>query len=215
MANQPPLPSPPPRKRGRPKKDDSAFSDTRERLIRYGIETLTEQGYASTGIDKILKAMGVPKGSFYHYFKSKEDFAAAVIMGYGDYFAKKLDRWLRAPDRLPLDRLNDFITDAKNGMERFDYRRGCLIGNLGQELGSTQDTLRPLMENVFQDWEGRVEKCLLEAQEKQQISAQHDCRALAAFFWIGWEGAILRAKLVRSNEPIDTFCTHFFKIISL
>lgn len=198
------------RGRGRPPKTDGSHQQTRERLVRCGIEILTEQGFASTGIDKVLKAVNVPKGSFYHYFSSKDDFGRAVIEGYADYFAKKLDRWLLNTARQPLDRLKDFIEDAKSGVKRHDFKRGCLIGNLGQELGGTHDAFRDSLDAVFIDWQARVEHCLDEAKRADQISKQANTAKLAAFFWIGWEGAILRAKLVRSTQPLDLFADAFF-----
>lgn len=202
-----------PRKRGRPPKTDDARRVTRERLVRRGIALLTERGFAATGIDAVLKAEGVPKGSFYHYFASKDDFGRAVIDGYAAYFAAKLDRWLLNEARSPLDRFRDFIADAKSGMTRHAFTRGCLVGNLGQELGGTHDGFRGPLEAVFLDWQTRVEDCLRAAQAAGEIAPDADCAALAAFFWIGWEGAILRAKLVRSTQPLDLFADTFFHIL--
>ena len=91
-------------RRGRPPKNTRDNSDTKAELIRSGLEQLTENGFASSGIDPILKKVGVPKGSFYHYFASKEAFGLAVIESYANYFAKKLDSCL-------LDQCN-FSTNA-------------------------------------------------------------------------------------------------------
>lgn len=198
------------RGRGRPPKADGSHRETRTRLVRCGIEILTEHGFADTGIDKVLKRVKVPKGSFYHYFSSKDDFGRAVIEGYAAYYAQKLDRCLLDEAHRPLDRLRNFIANAKAGMARHDFRRGCLVGNMGQELGGTHDGFRPLLEAVFIDWQMRVERCLDAAKDVGELSPQADCARLAAFFWIGWEGAILRAKLVRSNGPLDVFADTFF-----
>ncbi|MCW8916584.1 MAG: TetR/AcrR family transcriptional regulator [Magnetovibrio sp.] len=199
------------RKRGRPPKEVGGRGVTRECLVRKGIELLTAHGYASTGIDKVLKAVGVPKGSFYHYFSSKDDFGRAVIDGYGAFFAAKLDKWLLDETSAPLQRLRNFVDDAKAGMERYEFRRGCLIGNMGQELGGTHDVFRGQLEAVFLDWQSRIENCLIAAQDAGEISSNADCAELAAYFWIGWEGAILRAKLVRSTRPLDLFTNAFFQ----
>lgn len=209
-SSQPTPGAPIKRGRGRPPKSDDARRETRERLVRCGIETLTEKGFASTGIDEVLKKVSVPKGSFYHYFSSKDDFGRTVVEGYATYFAAKLDRWLLNERRAPLDRLSDFIQDAKDGMVRHGFKRGCLIGNMGQELGSTHDVFRSQLEGVFLDWQGRVERCLNDAKDAGELTPDADCSALAAYFWIGWEGAILRAKLVRSTGPLDLFSDAFF-----
>ena len=205
-----PLTEPSKRGPGRPPKVDGSRLATRERLVRAGIEILTEQGFASTGIDAVLKRVGVPKGSFYHYFASKEAFGHAVIEGYAAYFARKLDRWLLDETRAPLGRLRDFVADGKAGLRRFGFRRGCLIGNLGQELGGTHDSLRVPLEAVFRDWQGRVARCLDDAVAAGELPPETDTARLAEIFWIGWEGAILRAKLVRDTTPVDLFAEHFF-----
>jgi len=198
------------RKRGRPPKTDGARPATRERLVRCGIAILTEKGFATTGIDEVLKRVGVPKGSFYHYFSSKDEFGRAVIEGYAAYFGRKLDRWLLDETQAPLQRLRNFVADGTRGVERFEYRRGCLIGNLSQELASTHDGFRQLLEAVFLSWQARVQRCLEQARAAGEISAGANCEQLAAYFWIGWEGAILRAKLVRSSAPMHLFAASFF-----
>lgn len=204
-----------PRRRGRPPKSDGTRDETRTRLVRRGMEILTEHGYACTGINDVLNSVGVPKGSFYYYFSSKEDFGRAVIGAYADYFANKLDRWLLNEERAPLDRLRDFVADGKRGMERHNFRRGCLIGNLGQELAGSNDQFRESLEAVFKDWQASTERCLLEAKHRDEIAENSDCKKLAEFFWIGWEGAILRAKLAHSNEPLDIFENAFFSSLEM
>ena len=130
------------RRRGRPPRQREDLADTHELLLRAGLEVLTEKGFSATGIDEILGRAGVPKGSFYHYFASKEAFGLALIERYGEFFARKLDRHLGNRGLPPLERLQAFVDDARAGMARLDYRRGCLIGNLGQEMGALPESFR-------------------------------------------------------------------------
>ncbi|PWC91115.1 TetR/AcrR family transcriptional regulator [Azospirillum sp. TSO5] len=203
------------RRRGRPPKQDGAHQATRERLIRTGVAILTEKGLSAVGIEEILIAAGVPKGSFYYYFGSKEEFGGVLIVAYASYFARKLDHWFMNEARLPLERLRDFIEDAKAGMARHGFRRGCLVGNLGQEMGTLPEPFREKLHDVFLDWQARTARCLQAAKEAGQIAAHEDCDHLAAFFWIGWEGAVLRAKLERSPAPLDAFARGFFAALRL
>jgi TetR/AcrR family transcriptional repressor of nem operon len=83
-----------PRKRGRPAKAVGDYRETRETLCRAGVAALTEKGFSATGIDEILKSVGVPKGSFYHFFASKEAYGSELITLYARYFVRKLDRFL-------------------------------------------------------------------------------------------------------------------------
>jgi TetR/AcrR family transcriptional regulator, transcriptional repressor for nem operon len=142
----------PSRRRGRPPKDGRAQAGTKQKLLRSGVAILTEKGFASVGLDELLGSVSVPKGSFYHYFASKDEFGLALIDAYAAYFAAKLDRWFTDETRSPLQRLNDFVVDAKAGMARFEFRRGCLVGNLGQEMGVLPESFRARLHGVFLDW---------------------------------------------------------------
>ncbi|HEV7440177.1 MAG TPA: TetR/AcrR family transcriptional regulator [Methylobacterium sp.] len=215
MASEPALDIlPPPRRRGRPAKLIAGYGETREALLRAGVAALSEKGFSATGLDEILRAVGVPKGSFYHYFPSKDAFGAALIERYAAYFAGKLDRRLLDEGRAPLQRLRDFVADARSGMARHDFRRGCLVGNLGQEMGALPEPFRRKLHGVLLDWQARTARCLAAAQAAGEIGPEADCAALAAYFWIGWEGAVLRAKLERSPAPLDLFAETFLAGLS-
>jgi TetR/AcrR family transcriptional repressor of nem operon len=191
----------------------NGYSDTREALLRAGVAALTEKGFGATGIEEILREASVPKGSFYHYFGSKEAFGAELIERYAAFFASKLNRFLRNPSRKPLQRIKDFVEDADSGMARYDYRRGCLVGNLGQEMSALPESYRQQLCDVFADWQYRIAECLRLAQVDGTLSASADPDHLAEFFWIGWEGAVLRAKLARSGSPLYIFAGGFFRLL--
>ena len=197
-------------RRGRPPKARDGVLETRELLLRAGLEVLTEKGFAAAGLDEILRRGGVPKGSFYHHFDSKEAFGAELIERYAAYFVRKIERHLGDASLSPLTRLRSFVAGAHAGMARHDFRRGCLIGNLGQEMGALPESFRARLLGVFADWQARFARCLKAAQDAGELSRESDCDELAAFFWIGWEGAVLRAKLERSGAPLELFGRVFF-----
>ena len=191
-------------RRGRPPKQ-SMNIDAKALLIRSGLEHLTEYGFTASGIDAVLKRAGVPKGSFYYYFSSKEAFGKELIANYNAFFAKKLDAHLLDERYPPLERLERYVLDAQKKMKKYNFRRGCLIGNLGQEIDSLPESYRDILVDVFLGWQQRVQVCLHSAQERGQISTNVDCKQLAEYFWIGWEGAVSRAKLTKSVEPLTCF----------
>jgi TetR/AcrR family transcriptional repressor of nem operon len=201
------------RSRGRPRKDLVEYEECRERLIRVGVELLTEKGFVSTGLDEIVKKAGVPKGSFYAYFESKETFGLVLIDRYAQYFNSKLDKCYLNPARSPLERIGDFMTEARENLARFDFLRGCLIGNLGQEMAVLPGAYRQKLIDVLCVWQTKTETCLLAAQKLGDISLDINCAKKAEVFWIGWEGAILRAKLERGAGPVDAYAEDF--LISL
>lgn len=190
---------------GRPPRATGSREDTRAALLRQGMAMLTERGFNSVGIDEVLRAVGVPKGSFYYYFSSKDDFGLATLESYADYFARKLDRHFLDTALPPLARIAAFVADAERGMARHQFRRGCLVGNLGQEMSALSEPFRLRLEAVFQDWEARLAACLQAAVAAGELAADTDCARWAVFFWTGWEGAVLRARLAADGAPLRLF----------
>ncbi|MDZ5457518.1 acrylate utilization transcriptional regulator AcuR [Azohydromonas lata] len=199
-----------PRRRGRPARDIEGYGQTREALVRAGVVALTSKGFTATGIDEILRGVGVPKGSFYHYFGSKEAYGAELIDRYAEYFARRLDGFLLDESQAPLQRLRNFTGDAQTVMARHGFERGCLVGNLGQEMGALPEAFRQRLMDIFDDWQARTAHCLAAAQAAGELSPAADVARLAAYFWIGWEGAVLRAKLERRAAPLQLFADVFF-----
>ncbi|MBU2318557.1 MAG: TetR/AcrR family transcriptional regulator [Gammaproteobacteria bacterium] len=200
-------------RRGRPKKQPVDALDTREALLRAGMLILTESGFIRSGIDPILKSIGVPKGSFYHYFSSKEAFGLAVLERYRRYFEAKLDDFLLDEVFSPLERLQRFAQDAQDGIVRHEFKRGCLVGNLEQESSLLSEAFREQLQATYQSWQARVATCLLESQKQGEIDLQGSIEETSQAFWIGWEGAVHRARLVKSTQPLSLFMRFFTQAI--
>ncbi|HET7774309.1 MAG TPA: TetR family transcriptional regulator C-terminal domain-containing protein [Burkholderiaceae bacterium] len=208
----------PRRPRGRPRKvlgDDNERSATRERLIRIGLEVLSETGWDATGIARVLQAAEVPKGSFYHYFASKDDFGLAVVAAYEAYFSERLARSFGNSELSVSQQLAAFIDAGRRGLIKHAFRRGCIVGNLGQELGGVNPAFRAALSGVFERWEAALAGALAAAQQAGALSPALDPAAAARFFWMGWEGAVLRAKLAASVQPIDDFETGYLQYLNL
>ncbi len=201
------------KKRGRPAKGGLGFDDTREALIRCGMELLTEQGFNNTGLDQILKKVNVPKGSFYHYFENKEAYGYVVLEEYSQFFIHKLNKHLSNTELSALDRLKAFIEDAIKGVERFEFKRGCLVGNLALELGSSHEQFREKLDTVFNEWKTLIAACLELAKTEGTLAQSADSDQLADFFWISWEGAVMRAKLTQNKQPMELFSQQFFTLL--
>ncbi|MCG8710763.1 TetR/AcrR family transcriptional regulator [Brenneria sp. 4F2] len=200
-------------RRGRPPKAKREFSDTREALIRSGLEVITETGYLSAGIEAVIKNISVPKGTFYHYFTSKHAFGVAVITAYGSFFAHRLDKYLLNTQSSPLQRMQNLVTHSGLAMAGHDFKRGCLVGNLLQESPLLPDDFPDMLKTILEDWERRVAQCLEEARLAGEIVTTTSSLSLARIFWSGWEGAVMRAKLFRSVEPLQQFWFFFLQSI--
>lgn len=196
-------------KRGRPPKNHSPNTDVKNIVIQSGIEMFAEKGYISSDICKILEKVGIPKGSFYYYFGSKEKFGLVVIQHYDNFISKQLDNYL-SYTALPFPkRLLAFCHMIKSEMEKYHWQRGCLVGNLIQDIVNLPISYYKILNNVISGWQKKVENYLLEAQKYKFISKNIDCRQMAIFFWMGWQGAIMQAKLTCSNQPLDIFISIF------
>jgi TetR/AcrR family transcriptional regulator, transcriptional repressor for nem operon len=189
--------------------------DTRTLLIEAGKELMYEKGYNNTGLQEVLARVGVPKGSFYHYFQSKEDFALDIIEYHGQFCRAKLDRILKNQDATPLTRLKNYCAEEKAELSARNIRKGCLIGNLSQEMADQSEALRTALSAVMALWRNRFTDCISEGQALGEISNAWPAEKMAELFLSGWGGAVMRAKSSKNLEPLETFVdlmfTHILK----
>ncbi|MDV6315222.1 TetR/AcrR family transcriptional regulator [Idiomarina sp. HP20-50] len=180
-------------------------NDTRQHIITIGADLISIHGFGSTGLNKILSEAQVPKGSFYHYFKSKNDFGLAVIETYAEEYEERMNETLGNETLRPVERLRSYLRGSVEDMKSCDFSKGCLIGNLGQELASQSPLFRERLDSIFSNWEQRIARCLDAAREAQQIEQDIDTEQMGAFILSGWQGALLRAKVQRSMLPLLRF----------
>lgn len=185
----------------------------RDKIIATGVDMVAISGFNATGIESILKAAGVPKGSFYHHFGSKENFGIEVINLFAERYAQKLHSFLDDQTVEPLERIRNYLEHSIEHLTQENFSKGCLIGNLGQELADQNERFRDRLAEVFGDWLALFANCLRQAQQAGSLNPQLDAQKLASFLLSGWEGAILRAKVMRSPEPLKQFVGILFTIV--
>ena len=183
---------------------------TKDLLLEAGKKTFLEKGYNNSGIEAILQEAGVPKGSFYYYFGSKEDFGLRVLDRFAECIGERQERILGDESVPPLDRLRNYCEVVSELFESDRCRKGCLVGNLSQEMADQSEIFRARLEEIFETWVDRYAKCLQEAQEAGEVAADLDAHDLAEFWLNSWQGAILRAKTMRSVAPLRTFLAVMF-----
>jgi TetR/AcrR family transcriptional regulator, transcriptional repressor for nem operon len=182
---------------------------TKQRLLEAGLQMLLERGYNDLGIDALLKATGTPKGSFYHHFQSKEDFALQVIDLYMEEVHRGLDACLGDPSRPPLERLRGFFELSHDKYRRQGYL-GCMLGGVGQELSGASEVFRRKIEACFSVIAGRIAECLDEARQLGHLPCKADVRQMADLLLNCWEGAALRTRLRRDGGPLDAMLDFYF-----
>src|SRR2546426_8252085 len=188
----------------------SAKATTKVALVDAGTRLILEQGYHHTGIQDVLQAAGVPKGSFYYYFPSKEAFGLEVIAQFAAAYLARLEQYLGDTTASPLTRLRRHHEELLARFERRGCRGGCLIGNLSQELADQSPRLRAQLDAVLSSWRERYAQLFREAQAVGELRADFDPQGLADFYLNSFEGALLRAKASQSPAPLRVFLTCMF-----
>ena len=184
--------------------------DTKSLLLDHGVRLMLARGYHHTGIHDVLVAASVPKGSFYHHFKNKEDFGLQVVDRYADDGYAQIDRVLGDNQLPPLRRLQRLFEESRADYERRFCRDGCLLGNLGQEMADINDTFRDRINSHFERWTARIALCLDEAVKSGDLSSDVHTNMLAGTLLDAYEGALLRMKVVKSTAPLQSFLDVYF-----
>jgi TetR/AcrR family transcriptional repressor of nem operon len=170
---------------------------------------LLERGYSSLGLQALLDDTAIPKGSFYHHFRDKEDFALQAIDLYMVEVHAGLEQCLNDPSRPPLARIRNFFEQTREKYRDQGYL-GCLLGGLGQELSGVSEVFRRKVEECFSSIAGHLARCLDEAKRVGELPDDVDSERLAALLVDCWEGAALRSRLRGNPEPLGAMLDFYF-----
>ena len=183
---------------------------TRQRLLDKGLALLLKHGYSDLGIQALLAATRTPKGSFYHHFKDKEDFALQVVDQYMAQVHAGLEACLSDKGRAPLDRVRHFFEMTQESYRTQGYL-GCLLGGLGQELSGANPIFRRRIAGCFGFIAERLAICIEEARKNGDLPANSDARHLASLLVDCWEGAALRSRLQGNDAPLNAMLDFYFQ----
>jgi len=179
-------------------------TSTKEQIIEIGAEIIHQKGYNHTGIQEILNAANVPKGSFYNYFKSKEDYGLQVIDYFTAHYNQMALETLANTSMAPLDRIHRFLTEFINYFLSQGCTGGCPIGNLAQEMGDLSSKFSLKLKASIDLMVDAYARVLAEAQKAGDISESLDVKEAAYFIVAGWHGAIIQMKLTKNLAPLET-----------
>ncbi|PXW24711.1 TetR/AcrR family transcriptional regulator [Paraburkholderia caballeronis] len=179
--------------------------EVRARLLEAGRGVVHEQGFNGCGVQEITDAAKVPKGSFYNYFDSKESFAAEILEQYWQSLDERHGPLLRDGRVAPLARVRKFFHAVSQDHRANGFAMGCLIGNLSLELSTGSESARRMLLDVMRRWQRALADCLGDAQAHGELGDDVDVSELAAIVIEGYEGAVMRSKIERSNKALDRF----------
>lgn len=195
-----------------PQETTQQIHETKQRLIEAGLRLMLERGYHALGVQELLSETRIPKGSFYHHFESKEDFALQVIDAYVANVHTLLEATLSDTRRAPLARVRRFFEGVRQAYEGEGYL-GCFLGALGQELSGASEVFRHKIERCMSDISARLAVCLEEARRRGDLARTTDTREMADVLVDAWEGAALRSRLVRTGRPLDAVLNFYLSAV--
>ncbi|MGW4205196.1 TetR/AcrR family transcriptional regulator [Streptomyces sp. NPDC004726] len=182
----------------------ATHSDTRRRILDAAQRIMAHKGFAAVGINEVLAAAGVPKGSFYHYFTSKDAFGEAMMRSYfADYLAD-MDRILAEPGRTSAERLMNYWRHWRETQGLDDFQGGCLAVKLGAEVADLSESMRLALKDGTTAIVDRLERAVIAGLEDDSLTVDDDPRATAQVLYDLWLGAAVMAKIHRDTVPLDT-----------
>lgn len=177
----------------------------KEHLLEAGLGVMKSKGFNGTSVKDIVDAAGVPKGSFYNYFDSKQAFGVEAIKTVAEQGRIQSSTLLKNSRIAPLERLQQFFSFGIDSACDGEFKIGCFLGNMCQEMSDNCDVLRAAINDALNDFTSDIEVLLLEAQASGSLAADRNPRQLAEFLLNSWEGALMRMKASKCDEPLQAY----------
>ena len=186
-------------------------SSVRDKIVEAALDRFHALGFSACGVQEIVDKAGVPKGSFYNYFKSKELLAVEVL----DVYAKGSRREMLVDQSVaPVERLRRHFEFLASRYAGFGYTKGCLIGNIAAETSDHMPVVRKALAQSLASWTKLVAAVIRDGQGNRSIAAGLDADQVARFLINSWEGAIIRMKIANSRQPLDDFFSVTFPLFT-
>ncbi len=183
---------------------------SREDILQGGVELFRKYGYEGTGVQQILTSLNIPKGSFYNYFKSKEDFVLESIKLYGAMGFDKHRQALSNDSLSPLNRIKKHIEGIQKQYIVESFEKSCLLDMLAIEVGGSNKKIAKTIDNIFEKRKQIYASCIKEGQVLGEIRTDASAEDLAEFLLSGFSGAQLKAKTEKSIRPMKVFTHQYF-----
>lgn len=174
-------------------------------LIKTGAKAILAKSYYAVGLNEILTEANIPKGSFYYYFKSKEDFGIAIVDYYIEEHIHSCLYILRDTSIPAGERLIRYFTKVREFYLAKDCQQGCLLGKLTSEMASLSIPMRQTLQAGMKKWLDYFIFCLEDGVKKGEFHFVQPAGEVAEFISAAWGGSIARMQISRSIKPLDIF----------
>jgi TetR/AcrR family transcriptional repressor of nem operon len=190
-------------------------ASTKTRILDAAEEIMLAKSFHSVGLNEILAAVKVPKGSFYHYFESKEQFGVELLHHYVEGHTARLRRILLDSKELnPLERFLTFCDGSISRMLEGECRQFCLVGKLGAEVSTFSEPMREVLADGMRQWREVFESLVKEGQEQKVMRCDFDPAMIGAVIQDTWQGAMHRGQIERSVAPMRNALAFFRALLS-
>ncbi|EEA94805.1 MULTISPECIES: TetR/AcrR family transcriptional regulator [Pseudovibrio] len=176
---------------------------TRQHILETGRKLIAEQGFSSMGLSVLLKTAGVPKGSFYHYFESKEHFGCVLVQQYLDEYMKSLDALFETDALNMREKLFQYWHLWENYQHSEDASKHCLIVKLSAEIADISEDMRELLARMTAQVERRLGDVIEAGVQEGSIAPKLNARMTAQMLYQMWLGASLIGKVTREKTPLQ------------
>ncbi len=178
--------------------------DTKQTILSRAQDIILGKGFTATGINAILMAANVPKGSFYHHFKSKEQFGTALLQNYFEHYLINLNTTLMTSgSERSIDRFLDYFKNWQLTQCKDTTKDKCLVVKLSGEVSDLSESMRVELDRGTQKVIARLAQCVALAQKKNEIQVTDSAEQLAHEIYYLWIGASLISKVSHSSQPFD------------
>ncbi|MFK0121596.1 TetR/AcrR family transcriptional regulator [Streptomyces sp. NPDC090994] len=178
-------------------------AETRQVILDTARRIVATKGYSAVGINEILAAAGVPKGSFYHHFSSKDAFGEAMMQSYFDDYLATLDGIAADKGKRPAEQLMAYWQNFYDTQAADDCQGGCLVVKIGAEIADLSDAMRTATKAGTTAIVDRLEQMITNGLADGSVSVDDDPRQTAEALYDLWLGASMMAKIHRSRDPLD------------
>ena len=186
----------------RPASQDT--SDVRGSILETGQRIMAGRGFSAVGLNEILAGAGVPKGSFYHYFSSKEMFGEAMLAAYFDDYLADLDEILGRPGLTMAQRLMAYLQHWQETQSFFDCQGKCLAVKLSAEVADLSEAMRAALKHGTSGIIHRLTHAIRSGVAEGSLSVDGEPGSVAQSLYQLWLGASVMVKIVRNIEPFES-----------
>ncbi|RXH57179.1 Transcriptional regulator, TetR family [Granulicella sibirica] len=171
--------------------------------MQAGVRQLHKRGYAVSSVDSIVEAAGVPKGSFFNHFRSKEEFAGEALSAYFHQWIVECEAVINRTDTTGKEKLIALLAIATS--KAAGNYEGCFVGNMALELAHQSEALRLQLVKIFDVWSDSFERAIVEGQQDGTLDTSLSPGTMARFIVNLFQGSALRAKVERSTRAAEEF----------